>query len=215
MTSTRQSRIIRLLVTALVLTGTATIAAASTSEATASTSTACAGITWGSLPKADGFVAYEPQVYTEGNCDVLTLRGGAQLKVVVMGEVKGVRTGRHECYDRLVVDRAPNAQFTASPGQEIANVAGYSTFREVAYGGAFEGYTTIGLGVRTRLPMRSSPCRDPATATGSSSTSPTTGDRLTRRLVTPPCPAGSLDPDPLGDSLGHTQPSGRCSPNSR
>jgi hypothetical protein len=154
MTSTRQSRIIRLLVTALVLTGTATIAAASTSEATASTSTACAGITWGSLPKADGFVAYEPQVYTEGKGDVLTLRGGAQLKVVVMGEVKGVRTGRHECYDRLVVDRAPNAQFTASPGQEIANVAGYSTFREVAYGGAFEGYTTIGLGVRTRLPMR-------------------------------------------------------------
>ena len=158
MPSVRQSRIIRLVVTALVLTGTATIAAASTSEATASTAststTACSGITWGSLPKADGFVAYVPQVYTEGKGDVVTLRGGAKLKVVVMGEVLAVRTGRHECYDRLVIDRAPNAQFTAQPGQEIANVTGYSTFREVAYGGTFEGYTTIGLGVRARLPMR-------------------------------------------------------------
>ena len=164
-TSTRRSRIIRLVVTALALTGTATIAAASTSEATASTastsstahvihSTTCSGITWGSLPKADGFVAYVPQVYTEGKGDVVTLRGGAKLKVVVMGEVLAVRTGRHECYDRLVIDRAPNAQFTAQPGQEIANVTGYSTFREVAYGGTFEGYTTIGLGVRARLPMR-------------------------------------------------------------
>ena len=162
-TSTRRSRIIRLVVTALALTGTATIAAASTSEATASTaataatastSTTCSGITWGSLPKADGFVAYVPQVYTEGKGDVVTLRGGAKLKVVVMGEVLAVRTGRHECYDRLVIDRAPNAQFTAQPGQEIANVTGYSTLREVAYGGTFEGYTTIGLGVRARLPMR-------------------------------------------------------------
>ena len=159
-TSTRRSRIIRLVVTALALTGTATIAAASTNAATASTastastSTACSGITWGSLPKADGFVAYVPQVYTEGKGDVVTLRGGAKLKVVVTGEVLAVRTGRHECYDRLVIDRAPNAQFTAQPGQEIANVTGYSTFREVAYGGTFEGYTTIGLGVRARLPMR-------------------------------------------------------------
>lgn len=158
MTSTRQSRIIRLVVTALVLTGTATVAVASTSEATASTAststTTCSGITWGSLPKADGFVAYVPQVYTEGKGDAVTLRGGAKLKVVVTGQVLAVRTGRHECYDRLVIDRASNAQFTAQPGQEIADVAGYSTFREVAYGGSFEGYTTIGLGVRARLPMR-------------------------------------------------------------
>jgi hypothetical protein len=154
MTSTRQSRIIRLVVTALVLTGTATVAAASTSEATASSSTTCSGITWGSLPKADGFVSYVPQVTTQAVGDVVPLRGGAKLQVVVMGEVMAVRTGRHECYDRLVIDRAPNAQFTAQPGQEIANVSGYSTFREVAYGGSFEGYTTIGVGVRARLPMR-------------------------------------------------------------
>lgn len=34
------------------------------------------------------------------------------------------------------------------------NVAGYSTFRQVALAGSFEGETTIGLGVRARLPMR-------------------------------------------------------------
>jgi hypothetical protein len=34
------------------------------------------------------------------------------------------------------------------------NVAGYSTFRQVAFTGSFEGQTLIGLGVRARLPMR-------------------------------------------------------------
>lgn len=156
-TSAHRSHLIPLVVTALVLTGTATVAAASPSEATASTastSTACSGITWGSLPKADGLVAYVPQVYIEGKGDPLILTGGAQLQVVVTGDVLAVRTGRHECYDRLVIDRASGAQLAAQPGQEIATVTGYSTFREVAYGGTFEGYTTIGLGVRARLPMR-------------------------------------------------------------
>ena len=36
----------------------------------------------------------------------------------------------------------------------LTNVAGYSTFRQVAYAGSFEGQTTIGLGVRARLPFR-------------------------------------------------------------
>jgi hypothetical protein len=33
-------------------------------------------------------------------------------------------------------------------------VTGYRTFRQVAFLGTFEGYTTIGLGVRARLPFR-------------------------------------------------------------
>ena len=41
-------------------------------------------------------------------------------------------------------------------------MASYSTFREVAYGGSFEGYTTIGLGVRARPPMRVFPLPGPA-----------------------------------------------------
>ena len=33
-------------------------------------------------------------------------------------------------------------------------MSGYRTFRQVAYAGSFEGQTTIGLGVRARLPFR-------------------------------------------------------------
>jgi hypothetical protein len=33
-------------------------------------------------------------------------------------------------------------------------VSGYRTFRQVAYAGSFEGQTTIGVGVRARLPFR-------------------------------------------------------------
>ena len=34
------------------------------------------------------------------------------------------------------------------------NVTGFQTFRQVFYGGSFEGVTTAGLGVRARLPFR-------------------------------------------------------------
>jgi hypothetical protein len=33
-------------------------------------------------------------------------------------------------------------------------VNGYTTFRQVAWAGSFEGQTTLGLGVRARLPYR-------------------------------------------------------------
>ena len=34
------------------------------------------------------------------------------------------------------------------------DVSGYRTFRQVAWGGSFEGQTTLGLGVHARLPFR-------------------------------------------------------------
>jgi len=34
------------------------------------------------------------------------------------------------------------------------NVSGYTTFRQVAYDGSFEGLTSFGLGVRAKLPFR-------------------------------------------------------------
>ena len=102
------------------------------------------------------------------------------------GEVDTLRAGRHECFDRLVVDiDGPPAgynvryvdQVTADgsgavvrtpggarlqvivrhPGLSpvpLPNVAGFSTFRSVTNAGSFEGQTTYGLGVRTRLPFR-------------------------------------------------------------
>jgi hypothetical protein len=33
-------------------------------------------------------------------------------------------------------------------------VSGYRTFRQAAWAGTYEGQTTIGVGVRARLPMR-------------------------------------------------------------
>jgi hypothetical protein len=34
------------------------------------------------------------------------------------------------------------------------NLAGYQTFREAKFAGSFEGQTSVGLGVRARLPFR-------------------------------------------------------------
>jgi hypothetical protein len=44
--------------------------------------------------------------------------------------------------------------YTPANRAELANVAGYQTFRQVAWAGSFEGYTSVGLGVRARLPFR-------------------------------------------------------------
>lgn len=135
--------------------------------ATAGASTPYCGITWGSLPKEAG----------PGSPD----------------ELYAIRTGRHACFDRMVLDvngdvrgysvryvdeirkdgsgelvpvrggarlevvpRVPTTPTDAIflPNGELADVTGYSTFRHVAWAGQFEGQTTIGLGVRARLPFR-------------------------------------------------------------
>lgn len=102
------------------------------------------------------------------------------------GTLIAIRSGRHACFDRLVLDlnrndlgyRVSYVRTVYTQGQGAAmplrggafleivsqsmvtkrpvlpNVAGYSTFRQVAFGGSFEGYSTIGLGVRARLPFR-------------------------------------------------------------
>ncbi|WP_377644271.1 hypothetical protein [Oryzobacter terrae] len=45
----------------------------------------------------------------------------------------------------------------------MPSVAGFTTFRQVRWAGAFEGYTTVALGVRARLPFRVFTIRDAAT----------------------------------------------------
>ena len=125
------------------------------------------GITWGSLAKAGPTTSPAP------------------------GAVVGaVRAGRHDCYDRLVLDvhgttslgtwraeyvRAVTGDPSGRPvalrggaflqisagatqgyrsSRELVPVTGFSTFRQVASAGSFEGVTSIGLGVRARLPFR-------------------------------------------------------------
>jgi hypothetical protein len=115
------------------------------------------------------------------------------------GSITDVRSGRHRCFDRLVVDvgtgdhrpgfrvqyvdavhedgsgavvplrgearlrilvHAPSydeqgaATYQPTDPDELVDVAAYDTFRQVAWAGSFEGTTTLGLGVRARLPMR-------------------------------------------------------------
>jgi len=84
-------------------------------------------------------VRYVSQVYGDASGQVIPLRGGAKLRVVV----------RAPAYDA-------NGNSTYTPGNpaELANVTGYQTFRQVAWAGSFEGQSTVGLGVRARLPFR-------------------------------------------------------------
>jgi hypothetical protein len=125
------------------------------------------GITWGSLAKS-----------------------GPTSLPVPGAAVGALRAGRHDCYDRLVLDvhgatsmgtwRAeyvsgvtedPSGRTVALRGgaflqisvgatqgyqssRELVPVTGFTTFRQVASAGSFEGVTSIGLGVRARLPFR-------------------------------------------------------------
>ena len=43
------------------------------------------------------------------------------------------------------------------------NVSGYRTFRQVAWAGSFEGQSTVGLGLRARLPFRVTAVDGPGT----------------------------------------------------
>ncbi len=164
---TRQT--VRASVVALAL-GVVPAVALTTSAAEAAPS---CGITWGSLERTSGTpsgaasvtnvrsgrhacydrlvvdvsgqlkgysVKYVNSVFTEGQGAVVPLRGGARLQVVVMAPDHNVNTGR------LTYRPANRA--------ELTNVTGFSTLRQVASAGSFEGQTTIGLGVRARLPYR-------------------------------------------------------------
>jgi hypothetical protein len=112
-------------------------------------------------------------------------------------QLTGIRSGRHACFDRLVVDlngrpagyrveyvttvrqdgsgfavplrggarlqvtvTAPDHDLSYRPTyrppnrRELVDVGGYRTFRQVAWAGSFEGQSTVGVGVRGRLPFR-------------------------------------------------------------
>lgn len=143
---------------------------------TASTTTATCQVVWGSLAKTDAD------------------------SHIGDGTVTNLRTGRHTCYDRVVIDIAnipaskvgynlayvdvvrsdgsgkaipldggarlqvrvtvpaynSSGAATYSPHNQskVVDVSGYSTLRQVALAGSFEGQTTFGVGVRARLPYR-------------------------------------------------------------
>jgi hypothetical protein len=174
-------KLIRPLVLVLALAGVPAVAVASASTSTATT---CAATTagWGSLPKAANSanagpitnvragrntcfdrmvvdlksaggasytVRYVSQVLSQGQGAVVPLRGGAKLEVVIKAPDYDIATG--------------TPTYNPANKRELVNVTGFTTFRQIAYGGSFEGYTTIGLGVRARLPMRAFILNGPGT----------------------------------------------------
>jgi hypothetical protein len=86
-------------------------------------------------PLAGWSVRYVDTVRQDGSGDVVPVRGGARLEIIA-----GVPA------------LATDAWFVA-PG-ELIDTGSFRTFRHVAWAGQYEGATTIGLGVRGRLPFR-------------------------------------------------------------
>jgi hypothetical protein len=82
--------------------------------------------------RAPGYtVRYVRQVLTEGQGKPIPLAGRAALAVVVRG----------------------SSTYAPRDPAHVVDVRGFQALRQVAWGGSFEGYTTLGVGVRTRLPI--------------------------------------------------------------
>jgi hypothetical protein len=147
------------------------LAGSSTTATTATAASTTCPTGWGSLPEASTYhgagvltnvrtgrhtcfdrivfdvkgkpswfrVHYVSNVYTVGQGELVSLRGGAKLEIIL--SVPSYDDTGHSTYN-------------PANHNELTNVAGYQTFRQVAGAGSFEGETTIGLGVRARLPFR-------------------------------------------------------------
>lgn len=84
-------------------------------------------------------VEYVPVVTQDGSGDPIPLRGGAFLQIVLSAAAH---------------DAAGRPTYSPADRSNIVNVGSFATFRQAAFGGTFEGLTTLGLGVRARLPFR-------------------------------------------------------------
>lgn len=84
-------------------------------------------------------VRYVSDVYADGSGALVPLRGGARIRIIAKAPA---------------YDGTGRATYRPANHRELVDVGGYSTFRQVAWAGSFEGQTTVGLGVRARLPFR-------------------------------------------------------------
>ncbi len=92
-------------------------------------------------PAAGYDVHYVGNVYADGSGQLVPLSGGAKLQIVL----------KAPSYDQ---SGRPTYSQTAGGSLPGVNLAGYRTFRDARFAGSFEGQSTIGLGVRARLPFR-------------------------------------------------------------
>ncbi|GAA1341623.1 AMIN-like domain-containing (lipo)protein [Saccharothrix algeriensis] len=88
----------------------------------------------------DGYIVrYVDEVHEDPTGRPVPLRGGAKLLVIA---------------ESPAYDDNGNPTYTYPNRDELVDVTGYATFRQVAWAGSFEGQTSVGLGVRARLPFR-------------------------------------------------------------
>jgi hypothetical protein len=100
--------------------------------------------------KAPGYtVGYVDTMRADGSGSVIALRGGAKLSVRA---------------NAPAYTSSGTPSFVPRNRAEVVNVGGYTTFRQVAWAGSYEGYTTLGVGVRARLPFRVFTLQDATTS---------------------------------------------------
>jgi hypothetical protein len=97
-------------------------------------------------PGAGYAVGYVDEVTQDPSGFPVPLRGGAFLQVTVFAPDH---------------DAGGNLTYRPADRRELVDTAGFSTFRQVAWAGAFEANSSIGLGVRARLPFRVLPLEGP------------------------------------------------------
>ncbi|WP_330233351.1 hypothetical protein OHA40_13320 [Nocardia sp. NBC_00508] len=84
-------------------------------------------------------VGYVERVVMDGSGALVPLRGGAALNIILNAPAH---------------DDAYSPTYQPADRAELADVRDYRTFRQVSWAGSFEGQTTVGLGVRARLPFQ-------------------------------------------------------------
>lgn len=82
---------------------------------------------------------YVSAIVQDGSGKVVAVRGGARLQIVL---------------NAAAHDDDGRSTLRTGTRRELVSVSGYRTLRQVALVGDFEGLTTIGVGVRARLPFR-------------------------------------------------------------
>ena len=85
-------------------------------------------------------VEYVSNIYADPSGELIPISGGAKLQIVTYaGAYKPDGT---ITYPALTGKKLPNV-----------NLTGYQTFRDAKFAGSFEGVSSVGLGVRARLPF--------------------------------------------------------------
>ncbi|MBG6184149.1 hypothetical protein IWX65_002120 [Arthrobacter sp. CAN_A214] len=84
-------------------------------------------------------IKYVSSVHGIGSGNHIPLRGNADLRLIM---------------DAPAYNEWGQATYHIANQNELSNVDGFLTFRQLAWGGSHEAQTLIGLGVRARLPFR-------------------------------------------------------------